>query len=87
MIIGVPLFAVIYDICKKVCCHILKKRGRYGLVIKYKKEFGKPKQSSDKQKNSKQAEKELSATGSLSDESEVSPETEAVAADTSSEIK
>jgi len=39
MLIGVPLFAVIYDIGKKICCHILKKRGKYDLVINYKKEF------------------------------------------------
>ncbi len=87
MLIGVPLFAVIYDICKKVCCHILKKRGRYDLVIKYKKEFGKPKASSVKGKDSKQAEKEPASTASSSDEPEPSAEADAVTVDTSSDIK
>ena len=86
MIIGVPLFAVIYDICKKICCHILKKRGRYDLVIKYKKEFRKPKASSRK-KISKQAEKELKSAASSDNDSESTPETEAVTVDNSSEIK
>ena len=85
MIIGVPLFAVIYDICKKICCHILKKRGRYDLVIKYKKEFRKPKASSRK-KIPKQAEKELKSAASDND-TESTPETEAVTVDNSSEIK
>ncbi len=86
MIIGVPLFAVIYDICKKICCHILKKRGRYDLVIKYKKEFRKPKASSRK-KIPKQAEKELKSAASSDNDSEATPETEAVTVDNSSEIK
>ncbi|MBR4032178.1 MAG: AI-2E family transporter [Clostridia bacterium] len=86
MIIGVPLFAVIYDICKKICSHILKKRGRYDLVIKYKKEFRKPKASSRK-KIPKQAEKELKSAASSDNDPEATPETEAVTVDNSSEIK
>lgn len=87
MLIGVPLFAVIYDICKKVCCHILKKRGRYDLVIKYKKEYGKPKTSSAKSKISKQPEKELDTATPLDDDPEASPEADAVTVDTSSDLK
>lgn len=50
MLIGVPLFAVIYDIGKKVCCHILKKRGKYDLVINYKLEHKAEKSASKKKK-------------------------------------
>lgn len=72
MLIGVPLFAVIYDICKKVCCHILKKRGRYDLVINYKKEFRQPKGSSGKPKKVKVLENEAIKESSSPSEEEPS---------------
>ena len=50
MLIGVPLFAVIYDIGKKICCHILKKRGKYDLVINYKMEHRAEKNTGKKKK-------------------------------------
>ena len=64
MLIGVPLFAVIYDIGKKVCCHILKKRGKYDLVINYKKEFRNPKGSSEKRKRAQDAKSEATVAPS-----------------------
>jgi hypothetical protein len=32
MIIGVPLFAVIYDICKKLIYYLLEKHGKSGMI-------------------------------------------------------
>ena len=37
LLIGVPTFAVIYDICKKVVISILKKRGKYDVFVEYEK--------------------------------------------------
>ncbi|MBE6684761.1 MAG: AI-2E family transporter [Ruminococcaceae bacterium] len=87
MLIGVPLFAVIYDIAKKVCCHILKKRGKYDLVIKYKKEFHKPKAASAKQKDLQQPEKALAGAAPLEEKSEIAPKEDKIAIDTSSDTE
>lgn len=40
LLIGVPTFAVIYDIVKKICINILKKRGKYDLWVKFNDDFG-----------------------------------------------
>ena len=40
LLIGVPTFAVIYDIVKKVCTHILKKKGKYDLLVQFYNETG-----------------------------------------------
>jgi hypothetical protein len=87
MIIGVPLVAVIYDICKKLCSHILKKRGKYDLIVKYKKEFGKHSSSSANQTESDKLGNKTDLVTSSSAENETSTAEEPVAADTSSEIK
>ena len=41
LLIGVPTYAVIYDIIKKIVCHQLKKRGKYDLVQKFNREYRK----------------------------------------------
>ena len=43
LLIGVPTYAVIYDIIKKIICHQLKKRGKYDLVEKFNREHRKNK--------------------------------------------
>lgn len=40
LLIGVPTFAVIYDIVKKVCTHVLKKRGKYDLLVQFYNDAG-----------------------------------------------
>lgn len=55
LLIGVPTYAVIYDIVKKIICHLLKKRGRYDLVEKFNRDYRKGKsddKKSDSQNNS-----------------------------------
>ena len=42
MIVGVPLFAVIYDIIKKLVFHGLRRNGQLGQVETYHEEFGDP---------------------------------------------
>ena len=39
MIIGVPLFAVIYDVLRRLCYRLLRQRGRQNMVDDYKREF------------------------------------------------
>ena len=51
LLIGVPTYAVIYDIVKKIICHLLKKRGRYDLVEKFNRDYRKGK-SDDKKSDS-----------------------------------
>ena len=41
LLIGVPTYAVIYDIIKKIVIHKLKKRGKYHLVEKFNDDFRK----------------------------------------------
>ena len=43
LLIGVPTYAVIYDIVKKIVIHQLKKRGRYELVEKFNRKYKKNK--------------------------------------------
>ena len=43
LLIGVPTYAVIYDIIKKIVIHQLKKRGKYDLVEKFNRDFRKSK--------------------------------------------
>ena len=64
MLIGVPLFAVIYDIVKKICFYILKKKGRYDLVIKYRKEFKDSRPNSIKKRRGKRTKKLNEVTAS-----------------------
>ena len=42
MIIGVPLFAVIYDVIKKLVFHGLKRNDESGMVNLYHDAFGDP---------------------------------------------
>ena len=42
VIVGVPLFAVIYDIIKKLVFHGLRRNGQLGQVETYHEEFGDP---------------------------------------------
>ena len=42
MIVGVPLFAVIYDIIKKLVFHGLRRNGQLGQIETYHEEFGDP---------------------------------------------
>ena len=74
MLVGVPLFAVMYDIAKKVCCHILKKRGRYDLVINYKLEHKAEKNEGKKKK------KAVAGNGGSAPEPQSTPEPEGEAA-------
>ena len=43
LLIGVPTYAVIYDIIKRIVCHTLKKRGKHDLVEKFNSEYRKGK--------------------------------------------
>ena len=38
LLVGVPTFAVIYDIVGKICAYSLKKNGKYNLLIEFKRE-------------------------------------------------
>ena len=38
LLVGVPTFAVIYDIIGKICAYSLKKNGKYNLLIEFKRE-------------------------------------------------
>ena len=53
LLIGVPVFAVIYDIAKKVIVYVLKKRGRYDLIEKYNSDFGKDPEKKGSKKSKK----------------------------------
>ena len=43
LLIGVPTYAVIYDIIRKIVVHQLKKRGKYDLVEKFNRDYRKNK--------------------------------------------
>jgi hypothetical protein len=38
LLVGVPTFAVIYDICGKIGTYLLKKNGKYSLLVQYRNE-------------------------------------------------
>ena len=50
LLIGVPTFAVIYDIAKKVVIHTLDKKGKTDILIKYYKDFDKMPKNNEKTK-------------------------------------
>ena len=57
LLIGVPLFAVIYDIIGKICTYVLKKKGKDHLLVEFKQKFseaasGKKKKKKNQQVNS-----------------------------------
>ena len=51
LLIGVPSYAVIYDIIKKIICHQLKKRGKYDLVEKFNSNYRKNKDDNNSHHN------------------------------------
>lgn len=56
LLVGVPTFAVIYDIVGKICAYSLKKNGKYNLLIEFKREqaeFHGEKKKKKKKKGSK----------------------------------
>ena len=62
LLVGVPLFAVIYDIVGKICAYSLKKNGKYHLLVQFRKEQEaldgpKKKKSIKKGKNKSNSEK------------------------------
>lgn len=63
LLVGVPTFAVIYDIIGKICAYSLKKNGKYNLLIEFKREqaeFNGDKNKKRKKKGSKNAQSEIS---------------------------
>lgn len=50
LLIGVPTFAVIYDIVGKICAYMLKKNGKYNLLVQFKHEIAEPKKDRKKRK-------------------------------------
>lgn len=42
MIVGIPLFAIIYDIVRRLCYRNLRRTGRAGYIDAYRQEFHKP---------------------------------------------
>ncbi len=38
LLVGVPTFAIIYDIIGKICAYMLKKNGKYNLLVQFRKE-------------------------------------------------
>ena len=54
LLIGVPTFAVIYDIAKKVIIHSLKKQGKTEIIEKYYKEFKRKRAISSENKDQDQ---------------------------------
>ena len=60
LLIGVPTFAVIYDIGKKIVIHTLKKKGKIAILEKYYKDFDKaPKNNSDNTTSEKQSDESV----------------------------
>ena len=63
LLVGVPTFAVIYDIVGKICAYSLKKNGKYNLLIEFKREqaeFHGEKKKKKKKKGSKGESGEIS---------------------------
>lgn len=50
LLIGVPLFAVIYDIIGKICAYTLKKNGKHHLLIEFKQQFAETEGKTKKKK-------------------------------------
>ena len=55
LLIGVPLFAVLYDIVGKICAYMLKKNGQHHLLIEFKQKFGESEGKNKKKKKNKKA--------------------------------
>ncbi len=53
LLIGVPLFAVIYDIIGKVCAYMLKKNGKYHLLVEFKQRFNESEGGNKRKKKKK----------------------------------
>lgn len=53
LLIGVPLFAVVYDIVGKICAHMLKRNGKHHLLVEFKQRFSEPEASKKKKKKKK----------------------------------
>ena len=74
LLVGVPTFAVIYDISRRLAHHFLRKRGKEYMMYEYKAEYGKnvpSKNKSNKQTNAVNMPNESSgADGNKSDEAE-----------------
>ncbi len=49
LLVGVPTFAIIYDIIGKICSYMLKKNGKYNLLVQFRKK----QKDSETQKNIK----------------------------------
>lgn len=50
LLVGVPTFAVIYDIVGKICAYMLKKNGKYSLLVQFKHEIAEPKKEKRRKK-------------------------------------
>ena len=63
LLVGVPTFAIIYDIIGKVCAYLLKKNGKYNLLVQFRKE-----QNDSKPQAKKKAKKKGKDNADVSDE-------------------
>ena len=83
LLIGVPTFAVIYDIVKKIIIHVLKKKGKLDILEKYYSDFDKtPSGDNDKksvEKKSDEATAPVEAT--VSTEEAITDTNESVTTD------
>ena len=53
MIVGVPLFAVIYDVVRRLCYRSLNKKGRQEMIQNYQETFHPEPQPKGKKKGKK----------------------------------
>lgn len=72
LLIGVPTYAVIYDMVKKMVIHGLKKRGKYDLVEKYQEQNKRKKDDAEKRKRANKL--HFHHSGSNSDDQNMSNE-------------
>ena len=79
LLVGVPTFAVIYDIIGKICAYSLKKNGKYNLLIEFRREQA----ELDGEKNKKR--KKKGSKGSAKSNNEISNEEIDVIAETVAE--
>lgn len=70
MIVGVPLFAVIYDIVKKLMKRGLRSRGREDMIDEYRQNFPEKEEKRWKQNKSKAKEEERQTEGLLKEQPE-----------------
>ncbi len=91
LLLGVPTFAVIYDIVRKISIAVLKKQGKQDIIDKYMKDFGNSKRDKDKHslqlgKKKKSSKKEPEQTPE-SESSEALENKDAEASDTEVDLK